>query len=317
MPSHVRVNINRDEDEYRGLALTACETSDIKLLDEAIDKTAEDHRPHLYRCIRGAAIRNNSIAILNRLVERGVDISNLTPKEVVGKHNTSKETLEYLLAHGWDINKRQTSPNTGFGSTEPFMWHVVRDHDMVVWCLDHGASVHVRDRGPDIKDVIWSCPEILERAAAWASITTFELLRSKGAPLGWRPLHLAVETATFGHDDEAEGEKGGEKKEAWIDHAERMAMVRHLLDEVKLDVNALDQPLGSRVPTCAGTPICYIPGSDMLERDNRELTWLLLDHGADPTPAFELARVCQYPQFVEDVEAWKAQQKGDHKCCVQ
>lgn len=113
-----------------------------------------------------------------------------------------------------------------------------------------------------------------------------------------------------------------------------MAMVRYLLDEVKLDVNGLDRPEVPELPPgCSarkvyctlppehqsrhGTPICYIPGSQWLERDTRELTWLLLDHGADPTPAFEIAKDCDYPRFIEDVEAWKAQQRGDRRCCVQ
>jgi len=96
-----------------------------------------------------------------------------------------------------------------------------------------------------------------------------------------------------------------------------MAMVRHLLDVVGLDVNAPDQPVGSKIlPMRLGTPICYIPGSAMLERDTRELTWLLLDRGADPTPALEIAKR-DYPKFAEDVKAWKAKQGGDCKCCVQ
>ena len=96
-----------------------------------------------------------------------------------------------------------------------------------------------------------------------------------------------------------------------------MAMVRHLLDVVGLDVNAPDQPLGSEVlPRHSGTPICYIPDSTMLVRDTRELTWLLLDRGADPTPALEIAKV-EYPKFAEDVEAWKGKQARDSKCSVQ
>lgn len=91
-------------------------------------------------------------------------------------------------------------------------------------------------------------------------------------------------------------------------------MVRHLLDVVGVDMNAPDQPVGSKIlPMRLGTPICYIPGSAMLERDTRELTWLLLDQGADPTPALEIAKR-DYPKFAEDVKAWKAKHS---KCCVQ
>src|SRR6266702_1226293 len=52
-----------------------------------------------------------------------------------------------------------------------------------------------------------------------------------------KKLQLAVETATYGHPDRAEAEKDTKKeKQNRADHVERMAMVRHLLDVVGLDV---------------------------------------------------------------------------------
>lgn len=122
------------------------------------------------------------------------------------------------------------------------------------------------------------------------TVTTFELLRSKGAPLGWRPLHLAIKAATHASSSQ---------------EGNRMATVLHLLDVVGIDVNALDQPTGSKaLPTRLGTPICYIPGARVPNIDIKNLTWLLLDRGADPTPAFEWAKL-YHPEFVEDVKAWK------------
>lgn len=80
-------------------------------------------------------------------------------------------------------------------------------------------------------------------------------------------------------------------------------MVRYLLDVVGLDVNAPDQPVGSAIwPMHNGTPICYIPNSATLERYTRELTWLLLDRGADPANAVATA-TNMYDKFVEDVKA--------------
>ncbi|KAF1959972.1 hypothetical protein CC80DRAFT_490008 [Byssothecium circinans] len=267
--------------------------------------TAPENLETFYDHVRLDATKNDATAILNSLVERGVSITPRWPRDAV---HASKETLEFLLAQGWDINARPDSGN----NREPFMWHVVRDSDLVKWCLEHGASVHPRDQEPLCDDVITEsqrkCQQILEKVAAWGSVATFELLRSKGAPLGWRSLHRAVETATYGRPEQA-----GDDRE----HGERMAMVRHLLDVVGFDVNAPDQPVGSKVlPMHNGTPICYIPASGMLERDTRELTWLLLDRGADPTPALEIAKRF-YPKFAEDVKAWKAQRGGDSKCCVQ
>lgn len=287
--------------------LKACKDDDTTLFEEAISMTAEDDIKSFYNEARQIAIQDSAITILNNLIERGVSVMPRFPTEPMG---ASKETLEFLLAQGWDINGQGPSPN----DKEPFMWNVVKDYDLVKWCLEHGASVHPRGQEP-FRDGITTtksrgeCQQILEKVARCGSIATFELLRSNGAPLGWRSLHFAVETATYG--------RPGKEGDYSIHHDERMAMVRHLLDVVKLNVNAPDQPVGTRVmPTHSGTPICYIPDSKSLERDTRELTWLLLDRGADPTRALEIAKL-YYPKFVEDVKAWRATQGGDCKCCVQ
>ena len=278
--------------------LKACKDDDTTLLAEAISMTAKEDLKAFYNDASLEATRNSAIAILNNLIERGADVRPWWPSNAKG---ASKETLELLLAHDWDINARGDSPH----DREPFMWEVARDYDFVKWCLEHGASVHPRGQEPFHDGVTTKsrreCPQVLEKVARWGSIATFELLRSKGAPLGWRSLHLAVETATYGRSEEVTD---------FINHDERMAMVRYLLDVVGLNVNAPDQPVGSTVlPMHLGTPICYIPGSAMLERDTRELTWLLLDRGADPTPALEIAKQ-DYPKFAEDVKAWKAKQGG-------
>lgn len=283
------------------LSRRACETDDTALMDEAIAMTASKDRETFFEQARRAATKYNARKILKRLIEEGRDIKPRRPYEALG---ATKETLELLLEQGWDINERPLNGN----DQEPFMWLVVGNEELVRWCLDHGASVHPRDQEPLRDDIITEsqarCRQVLEVAAAQGSVATFELLRSKGAPLGWRPLHLAVEAATYGLPTEK-------------DPSINLTMVRHLLDVVKLDVNAPDQPPGSkRLPMRNGTPICYIPASSMLERDTRDLTWFLLDHGADPTDAVEYAKRF-YPKFVEDVEAWKAEHKSNSKCCVQ
>jgi hypothetical protein len=113
------------------------------------------------------------------------------------------------------------------------------------------------------------------------------------------------------------------KPERAANYAERMAMVIHLLDIVGLDVNAPDQPPGRVLPDHEGTPICYVAGSPQPDTDARELTWLLLDRGADPTPAFQAAEVNHNPKFAQYVDEWTAQ-RGDgskqgigRNCCVQ
>lgn len=279
----------------------ACENDDTTLLGQAISMTAAGDLNDFYTVARSNAIQNNAMVILNDLIERGVSVAPQRPSNAKG---ASKETLEFLLTQGWDINARGDSPNDKL----PFMWLVATDYDMVKWCLEHGASVHPQGQEPFCDGVTTTkdrreCQQILEIVAPHGSIATFDLLRSKGAPLGWRPLHLAVETATyFIPSDENDDAR----------HTERMAMVHYLLDVVGLDVNAPDQPVGSKtLPMHNGTPICYIY-DERTGRDNRELTWLLLDKGADPTDALRYAKPDS--DFAEDVKAWKAwkeKQGGD------
>lgn len=96
-----------------------------------------------------------------------------------------------------------------------------------------------------------------------------------------------------------------------------MAMVLHLRDVVGIDVNAPDQPTESTaLPTRLGTSICYIPSSKVATKDTKDLTWLLLDRGADQTSAFEWAEL-YHPEFMDYVKAWEKRQGNSRKCCVQ
>ena len=60
----------------------------------------------------------------------------------------------------------------------------------------------------------------------------------KGAKLGRRTLHRAVEGASSGE-------------------TERMEMVRFLVEEVGCDVNGMDMPEDKRYPAYYGTPLNY------------------------------------------------------------
>lgn len=289
----------------RKMLLRACETDKLALLDLAIFNTTAEDLEVFYKWALRDCVEKNATAVLKRVFEHGVIAENLIGSHVHGKGNTNIATLETLLEHGWDINKRGAINS----DTKPFMWWVVRSHDMVQWCLDHGASVHPQGQVPLRDDIVTkdqrACRTILEEVVAHGSIATFELLRSEGAPLGWQTLHRAVETTT---EIDPQRYKAG--------YEERMDMIRHLLDVVKLDVNAYDQPasaIGSQ-----STPICYIPLSTTQESGTKELAWLLLDHGADPERALMLAKWNECSQFIADVETWKGrQQGGGNQCCVQ
>lgn len=314
------------------LAQAACERNDVSLIEEVFSHCSpQDDPPGLLRYSCRHAIQNNADSVLNYLLEKqGLDVRHLPPTVVAGEAR-STAILEILLSHGWDINWRKASESGP--DAEPFMWHVVGDEDLVPWCLDHGASVTPAGQEPlrnnEITKSQYCCSQVLECAAARGSIATFELLRSKGAPLGWRPLHLAVRTAALAltaYHSEAEGEEEGREtshpsdeesksanaKKKKKDADDRMSMVRHLIDSVGINVNALDYPAGQqRKFDRLGTPIVYL--ANLPFEHTRELTWLLLDRGADPAPGLEEAREEGHPTFAEDVEAWREEHPGGRK----
>ena len=139
-------------------------------------------------------------------------------------------------------------------------------------------------------------PTILGAAAAKGTIETFELLRSRGAPLDRRTLHIAVE-------------KG------------RVDMVQHLLEVVGLDVNADGRSPFSLYHSCS-TAICitaFRRGStwDFL----KEIISYLLDRGADPDLSFgegkerclsavECAEGSGNTDFLYALEEWRARKKS-------
>lgn len=229
----------------------------------------------------------------------------------------SKELLETLINHGWDINARRLGE-------QPLLWQVLHDGDLVRWCIDHGATAtpqHPKNiESPTMNDQEQKkdrvgCPPILENAASRSTVSTFELLRSKGGELGPRTLHFAARAAiNSGHDcisqEIHEGMPDKERAETFV---ERLAMVRHLLDTVGLDANLLDQPKGSMLGNHWGTPLCYVAKSSA-KWDCSEVVKCLLQRGADPRmkmdpmgwDAMGLAKEAGNQRFVDVVEEWEA-----------
>lgn len=309
------------------LAATACEKDDTTLVDQAFSKASQlddISEVELLHEFCALAVEKNATNALTHLIKQGANVKALKSREVAWRSPRTKPILEILFAHGWDINARNDLGHSS-SDPEPFMWSVVKDIDLVTWCLEHGASVFPRDQEPLRDDIITmshrKCQQVLEKAAQSATVATFELLRSKGAPLGWRPLHFAIETTTHYQADRGEEANRGEEedkkaKESARNYEERMAMVRHLVDVVGIDVNAPDQPPGRELGGFWGTPICYIAKSYGLDTDTRELAWFLLDRGADPTPALDIAKSTEHVKFIADVEAWRAKQPDRRKCCA-
>lgn len=243
------------------------------------------------------AVQLTAPLVLSEVISRGGDIRKVDQR-CVPHHTRSPrkiiQVLGLLVAHGWDINQCNGSGARARTST-PAMWSFVTDVDIVKWCLDHGASVHARGEAEPTPASDWlRCPTILEETAGYGTVQTFELLRQRGAPLGTRPLQAAVETAT--HPAQSQN----------CSHAERMAMVRHLVETLKLDVNASDEfgVDGRRIPGRCGTVLDYAFGPWSLGRDNTELVMYLVRHGADVTDALGYAKADGLERTVLSLEAW-------------
>lgn len=193
--------------------------------------------------------------------------------------------LELLFDHGWDINQR----DNGAGGGQTLLQLVCGDESLVHWCLDHGASVE--DKHPDP----YKCPPLLELVATRNTVDVFKLLRSLGAQLGPRTLHRAASAAAHHSDDEHQ--------------AIRMAMVKYLVDELGLDVNAMD--CEGKWPNHWGTPLCYACRCD----NGGEVVRFLLDRGADPSikdcwgmhNALDIAGKEKDGQVSELLRAWMAE----------
>ncbi|KAI4694205.1 uncharacterized protein J4E84_002787 [Alternaria hordeiaustralica] len=264
----------------------------------------------------GIAIKKNSIPALHYLIKHGVGIKQI---DISGKE-VEIPTLKFLLAHGWDINWAG-EPRSW---QSPFMWSCIHDREKLVWCLKHGAKLATPGEPPYKR-------AILQEVAETGDIATFEFLRSKRAPLGPCTLHRAVLMAALGHDRSDDPEKDEEwQRRSKARYVQRMAMVRHLVDTVGLDVNKLDFPRDTKwLQGEMGTPLEYIVGVGRPDTDARELTWFLLDRGADPDAALAEARKFDHPSFIEWVEGWEAQRgreeleqhkkknRDERLCCVQ
>jgi hypothetical protein len=92
-------------------------------------------------------------------------------------------------------------------------------------------------------------------------------------------------------------------------------MVRHLVDTLKLDVNARDQPPRWMLGNFFGRPLHYVAQKSSPKGVCREVTLFLLRRGADPelvdggmTP---MAYGKGKENFLDAVKEWRLMQTGD------
>jgi ankyrin repeat protein len=289
-------------------------------LEFAAQLDSEHSVPYILDYGLRRSVARRAVKVVQYLLEQGADVKLLhgrhilptidehTPEEYSEDEKPSLEILEILIAHGWNVNTRDITAQDA--DNRPLIWWIVRYPDLVQWCLDHGARVDIpepRRQGysydppqftPNGDEIRHSSPRgaitLLGVAASEGTVETFELLRAKGAPMDPRVLHMAVQ-------------KG------------RLEMMRHLVDVVGLDVNAVEHQVGD---SCS-TPLCYLAAHRQVGDSQREMIDFLLDHGADPDlePGREgevfwqspnaCARQFSNAAFLEAVQTWRTRQKED------
>ncbi|KAM0426515.1 hypothetical protein ACHAPT_008207 [Fusarium lateritium] len=224
-----------------------------------------------------ACVQDGKLDLVKYLLEHEpAPLTSLSPTKVWPKF--SIPLVELLIAHGWDIN--QQAPRGPTDRCRRLVDLACRDQVIIEWLVDHGARV---DGGEYEYEIFPQPAPLLETCALQGSVSTFKYLQVRGARLGRRTLHLAAGAAAalgvdpkVEHDGSTDGAESMENKEAQRKNA-KLEMLRFLVDQVKLDVNAMD----TDVPHHAyhlGTPICYAaskPNGDAVVR------WLL-EKGADP-----------------------------------
>nr|POE98584.1 hypothetical protein CFP56_75513 [Quercus suber] len=300
------------------LCTEACKADNVSLMEQAIAVASMPDSRHavhdvVQRGLRRSAARN-AVHVLRYVLDRGADVRDLSAGQITVNDfmlKPSQDVLEILVAHGWDINTLGPHNNSW-----PLLWLVISYPDLVSWCLDHGARVDIPDVPPRVNaDGTESRigpprPTILGMAASSGNIEIFDLLRAKNPPMDPRALHRAVEVAArLAPQDTAN---------AGQSYRCSMAMVRHLVDVVKIDVNAVHYQAGE---SCC-TPLCYV-AQRSTRQDCRELVDYLLDRGADPhmdtgvhnglfwPSAVACAQSSNNMRFLELIKERQASQKGD------
>ena len=263
----------------RALIRKVCSEDNIdivsKTLEEIITKDPGIENDIVTCGLRSAVFHGRPEIVRYLLDTRGASVDTISP--FYASNNPSIELFQVLLDHGWDINKKQ---QTGYGMKigQRLISINCDNEEIVRWCLDHGSLV---ENGP--YDPV-ECPSILEEVAAYGTVDTFKLLQARGAQVGKRTLHRAVESAAA-----AAGETSSEHGSV------RMGMVEFLVDEEKLDVNALDTE--AQMPKSFGTPLAYAAklrgGGDVVVK-------FLLERGADPR-----VRDCWGRNVLETAEAYQ------------
>jgi hypothetical protein len=226
----------------------ACKMNNVPLMTKLVSAATEPGSVVTIQELLDVGLRRatkaNATNVLSYVFKEGADVKvHIAALTLLwGDYSLpSRATLGILIAHGWNID----SCNHAFGS-QPLLWIMLRYPELVEWCLSHGASVDLTVPQSN------GLRPILERAAAVGNIQTFERLRKQGASLSQRILPEAVRSANI------HSPKTGESPSATYEL--HLNMVRHLIDQIGIDVNIDSYWPGSLCSTPLSCIACHPKG---------------------------------------------------------
>jgi hypothetical protein len=293
------------------LVLHACKTDDVSLMVLVIEMAQRDDSSVTTQEVLQKALtragKKNAMRCLEYILEQGADVSRLDYDYAYPDlaDSPSREALELLVKHGWNVNIGLD----GHSGTS-LLWNVVRDRELVQWCLDH---VTIRLEAKRINAYpFWNGQHVLEISRCSSSCVL------SSAPMHYGVFPSAVMSAN------------GWAVERRDRFTKQMRMLRHLLDVIKCDVNELSYGSHYASGSVCVNPLCWIachPSYNGATAEVAELICFLLDNGGDPDmtmehkgylnddrvlirSARESARLRPNPFFSKIVEEWEAQHRS-------
>ncbi|KAF2999463.1 hypothetical protein E8E13_008184 [Curvularia kusanoi] len=230
-------------------------------LDLAASESKEMHDSYAQQTLH-LFIRNNKADDLLPLIAYLLQTTNATldsTLQYISYQCASIPLLELLCENGFDINQPDKANND-----QRILDMLITNESYVEWLLEHGAQTNFTEPQP-----------ILDVCARLGSLATFRLLQSRGATLSSRTLHCAAKAAASYGASPTETQAGDESKQS----RGRMEVLRHLVEELEMDVNVLDDDGDNPIDHFGywGTPLAYAASEP---RGAGVVRWLL-EHGAD------------------------------------
>ncbi|KAI1159206.1 hypothetical protein F5B18DRAFT_637765 [Nemania serpens] len=206
--------------------------------------------------------------LLYMLDNEGAPVTTVTPNPIF--EWATKQLIDALIMRGWDVNTMDSVAIQRSSLIDYFIRKRYGKEDLARWLIEEkGVAVSDVQFNPRENAMSYP-PSLLEICAAIGTLPMLRFLEEKGASPSPRMLHVAVEAAAA---------KGADPNNASPDDS--VQMLRYLVDECQMDVNASDidvPPRDRHQFMYPGTPVMYAARC----QDEVSVVRWLLKKGAGP-----------------------------------